>query len=224
MPRYLGVRAVLESAWADTFASRPTGMRAGEEGRDVDAALRWFEADLNPAFMPWSDRPSPPGSADSSLDWATTLTFGECSIAQQRLLLFLRAVVHKPDLIVLDEAFAGMEPALRDKCLHFLEVGEDRTRRSSGLRRGTSTDMEAWRLPPLSEDGNGIGMRHTGLSERQGLIVVSHVREEVPDVVSHWMVLPGDGEGTVRMGTVAEGRSVAEREVWEEIWGMKVDE
>ncbi|WEW56967.1 hypothetical protein PRK78_002426 [Emydomyces testavorans] len=219
-PRHVSIRAALESAWADTFLARPK--LDAQRRRDVDSALRFFAADLHAYFVPWAERAS--SSVGDGNDWMTTTLFSQLTIAQQRLVLFLRAVVHKPELIVLDEAFAGMAPALRDKCLHFLEVGETRTASSSGWRRGGSGGWDAWRLPPEIASGLSSGCavrRHSGLSAEQSLIVISHVKEEVPDVVSHWMVLPSGDEGgelRLRMGTVGDGKRIASREVWEEIW------
>jgi hypothetical protein len=68
-------------------------------------------------------------------------------------------------------------------------------------------------------------VRHTGLSEEQALIVISHVKEEVPDVVSHWMRLPsaqdeGDGSGgplRLRMGVLGKDQTVAGN-AWDDIW------
>ncbi|EEP79868.1 conserved hypothetical protein [Uncinocarpus reesii 1704] len=204
-PRRLSIRASLESAWADTFLAKP--QLDQERDRDVDSALKFFEADLNPDFMPRSARAR-------NMGWTTSTSFSSLSMAQQRLLLFLRAVVHKPELVVLDEPFAGMSPSLRDKCLHFLEVGET-TAASSGSRRVKGCDL--WHLPA---DGSEHEIRHTGLSEEQTLIVISHVKEEVPDIVSHWMVLPSQAGGdlNLRMGMLKENQCLASNEVWERIW------
>ena len=84
--------------------------------------------------------------------------FGGVSLSTQRLALFMRAVVKKPDLVVLDEAFSGMDEGLRDKCLKYLEEGG-------------------------------------GLNERQALVVVSHIEEEVPSVVDKYIVLREAGTG-----------------------------
>ncbi|EAS28593.2 ABC transporter [Coccidioides immitis RS] len=215
-PRTLSVRAVVESAWAETFLAKPK--LDHQRRQDVDSALRFFEAELNPSFVPWSERSRSPEKTNTN--WSTSVLFTHLTVAQQRLLLFLRAVVHKPDLIILDEPFAGMSPSLRDKCLHFLEVGE-RTTASSGSRKVSGRDL--WHLPP---DDPAFGIRHTGLSEEQSLIVISHVKEEVPDVVSHWMALPGasqrveGGELKLRVGNIGEGQRVASKEIWERIWNM----
>lgn len=47
--------------------------------------------------------------------------FGEAGLSVQRLALFLRAVVPERDVLVMDEAFSGMEGAVRDRCLRVLE-------------------------------------------------------------------------------------------------------
>lgn len=184
-PRSLSIRAAIESAWADTFLSKPRL----DEGRrlDVNSALRFFEADLTAET-----------EFESKEGWANEIQFSTLTASQQRLVLFLRAVIHKPDLVVLDEAFSSMPASLRDKCIQFLEVGE-------------------------SQAGVTGQIRHTGLSESQALIVISHVKEEVPDIVSHWMRLPsgsedGSGGSGLKFGTLGERQTVSD--VWSEIWEL----
>lgn len=210
-PRHLSVRQAVQSAFADTFLSRP---RMNEERRmDVDAALRFFADELRPEAR------SASGSATGDdLAWADATPFSELSMPHQRTVLLLRALIARPPLVVLDEAFAGMPPALRDKCLRFLEVGELNPETDSEIAVGHSQTQKK---------GN---IRHTGLNDEQAMIVVSHVREEVPDMVSRWIVLPSleTGEETrsrdaagrlvCRRGELASGRTVA-GDGWEEIWG-----
>ena len=199
-PRNLSVRAAIESSWADTFLSKPRL----DEGKslDVDAALRFFEADLDPEFSVAKPGPNSESSEGSSLAWARDVRFSSLTVSQQRLVLFVRAVIHKPDLVILDEAFSSMPASLRDKCIRFLEEGES----SEG-----------------SESGSADKIRHRGLSESQALIVVSHVKEEVPDIVSHWMRLPtasenGEKKSGFSIGTLGDQQTVSD--VWDEIWGL----
>lgn len=111
-PRHLGLRRVVESAWAETPLAKPNLM-AREQGR-VEALLRYFAFAL--------PRKSGSGGGWEGVD--QSMPFGEMSISQQRLALFMRAVVKRPDLVILDEAFAGMEEEVRRRCLEWLEVGD----------------------------------------------------------------------------------------------------
>lgn len=212
-PRNISIRRSIETAWADTFLSKPRLNH--DRNLDVDAALRFFEADLNPDFSTSSTHPS-------SLDWASSINFAMLTIAQQRLVLFLRSIIHKPDLVILDEAFAGMPRSLRDKCLHFLEVGE-LLDPSTGSRR--VPDFSVWQLPSAAaRTDSASNIRHRGLSENQALIVISHVKEEVPDTLTHWMRLPSPADGeskgmTLKMGTLGEEETVSDG--WDEIWGVR---
>lgn len=226
-PRHLPLRATIESAWAETFLSKPKV--TPERIMDIDSALRFFEADLNPNFSPCHD----PMQATTA--WADSFTFSSLTPAQQRVALFLRAIIHKPDLIILDEAFSSMGSSLRDKCLHFLEVGEDQHMSSSGTRR-TPNYANVWHLPPpLSSTAPKL--RHTGISDHQALIVISHVKEEVPDIVSQWMRLPTPARTTEKpfvsdeaadpvidfqIGQLAAHESVA-MHAWEMIWNTSAE-
>ncbi|KAK2751159.1 hypothetical protein FQN57_000236 [Myotisia sp. PD_48] len=204
-PRNLSIRASIESAWADTFLSKPK--LTSDRMLDVDSALRFFEADLNPHFSLGSN---------SALSWADDVLFGSLGVAKQRLILFIRSVVHKPDLVVLDEAFSGMPRSLRDKCLHFLEVGEALDG-STGSRR--TPDLSVWQVPGLSRNDNGETreIRHTGLTDSQALLVISHVKEEVPDIVSHWLRLPSTTTSAFQVGTLVNDQTVSV-DAWDEIW------
>src|SRR5690349_22799155 len=48
--------------------------------------------------------------------------------------------------------------------------------------------------------------RFTGLGEKQALVVVSHVREEVPGVIDEWLRLPGEEEVSEQGCGVEMGR------------------
>ncbi|GMM54002.1 hypothetical protein DAKH74_006180 [Maudiozyma humilis] len=48
-------------------------------------------------------------------------TFGELSVSEQKLVLFVRALVKMPELLVLDEAFSGMEDTAMLRCMRLLD-------------------------------------------------------------------------------------------------------
>lgn len=183
-PRQLSVRAALESAFAETFLSRPK--LDYERDLDITAALREFKSELDPNA---ANAPSqPPQIADSDLfpkfstnsrsssppyvpddfdvEYADQVLFGQLSTAQQRIVLFLRALIHRPDIVILDEPFSGLTASQRDKCLRFLDQGQT--------------------------TGTAQNVRHHGLSDDQALILISHVKEEIPDSVRYYMRLPSE--------------------------------
>ncbi|RPA90388.1 P-loop containing nucleoside triphosphate hydrolase protein [Choiromyces venosus 120613-1] len=86
--------------------------------------------------------------------------FGEVGLSVQRLALFLRAVVGKRDLIVLDEAFSGMDSAVRDRCLGVLADGFDRTRQALvvvGHVGEEVPEVDMWvRLPERGSDACAV--------------------------------------------------------------------
>jgi ABC-type molybdenum transport system ATPase subunit/photorepair protein PhrA len=66
--------------------------------------------------------------SDTSLDWAEDTRnhiFGLLPFGAQRLLLLLRAMIKQPDILVLDEAFSGLSPEVREKVMCWLEHGEE---------------------------------------------------------------------------------------------------
>ncbi|KAL8915608.1 MAG: hypothetical protein Q9172_006857, partial [Xanthocarpia lactea] len=211
-PTHLSVRRCIESAWSDTFLSPPA--LTYERDILVDTHLKWFEPDLNPAYQPAAaagassaSRGKPQlthgdhalylDSAVTTTDWADTIRFADLPFSAQRLALFLRAVVKKPDLVVLDEAFSGMDAALRDRCLLFLTWGTTKffSKWNQYCKRSTATTttMPGTTMTVLNTPEGVLdleGMRVEGLSSEQALIVVSHVPEEVPGLVKDWMCLP----------------------------------
>ncbi|KAB5540544.1 P-loop containing nucleoside triphosphate hydrolase protein [Coniochaeta sp. 2T2.1] len=206
IPRHLTIRRVIESAWADTFQTRAKMDDTAKE--QVDATLRWFEHDLNPSFS---------GTSAADLSWAEDYLFGGLSFSAQRLLLFLRAIVKHPDIIVLDEAFSGMDDALRDKCMLFLATGEEKTYAPApaGSAGQTTGDVVI-----DSEAKKTSKVKVTGLNERQALICISHVKEEVPDCVREWMCLPEANTGRpARFGRL-DGPLGKDRRRWDEIWSV----
>ncbi|KAL5627881.1 hypothetical protein BROUX41_002629 [Berkeleyomyces rouxiae] len=202
MPRRLTLRAVLASAWAPTFAAPPA--MTPEAHACVDAALRAFERELNPEAVNAAkgDEPRPESSLRSTA-WADAHLFGQVSFSAQRVALLLRAVIKRPEIVVLDEAFGGMDARTREKCMRLLRDGP-----GDG-----------------SADDAGVGVGDLpGLAPRQALICISHVREEVPDSVREWMCLPEANSGCAarfgRMdGPLAAAGARAE-EQWRQIWGM----
>ncbi|AEO60512.1 hypothetical protein MYCTH_2309752 [Thermothelomyces thermophilus ATCC 42464] len=216
MPRNLTIRQVLESAWADTFRSKPKLDAAATE--QVKATLRWFEQELNPAVFHKQARPTlSDGSADGSVGWANDYMFGELSFSAQRVLLFLRAIIKHPDVVVLDEAFGGMDDAVRDKCMLFLTYGEEKMY-SLGPKQGNGSLTGATIVDsPASRSGS---VKVTGLSDQQALICISHVKEEVPDCVREWLCLPEANTGLpARFGRL-DGPLRNSSKRWAEIWGV----
>jgi len=78
-----------------------------------------------------------------------------------------------------------------------------------------------------NEHGNeDIGKyRFEGLNEKQALVVVSHVKEEVPHIVDEWVRLPGEEEvaesgRAVEMGR-CDGGTIRTSEGWNRVWGLE---
>jgi ABC-type molybdenum transport system ATPase subunit/photorepair protein PhrA len=298
-PKSHTIRRSLESAWADAFAAKP---KLSETAIIlVDAFLRWWEPELNPEY-----HPSPSANASIArgdpiltshlpfkhhakttceLDWASSPinAFGTLSFQTQRLLLFLRAIIKSPDIVILDEAFSGFSPDVRDKAMLFLAVGEAYMllRQSDAAHSGSTAHVVVsaegrflWartgnsseeveiicRQVGITLDELAIGKKkklvhrrkrktersmvlrqweliakaaHTypaedcafeGLNSQQALIVVSHVREEIPGMVNEYVRLPGEEEVSeqgrnIEMGTCDAG-SIRTAEVWNKIWGL----
>ena len=101
-PRHLSLRRVVESAWAEAPLSKPVLLKGAEQA--ITKILSYFGSAL----------PNKPES----------IPFADLTPTQQRLALFIRAVVKKPKLLILDEALAGMDPDLREKCLAWLDPVE----------------------------------------------------------------------------------------------------
>jgi ABC-type molybdenum transport system ATPase subunit/photorepair protein PhrA len=191
-PKNISLRRTLESAWADAPLAKPTLDEAAT--KRVDATLRWFAKDLRPQQR-GPQIPNQPAS-ETDLSWAKDLRFAELPFSAQRLALFLRAIVHSPSLIILDEAFSGMDEAVRDRALSFLSHGE----KTKNGRVDAAAVME-------------------GLGEEQALLVISHAKEDVPGCVREWICLPEPGEQKApRMGELA-GPLELNPEGWEAVWG-----
>jgi ABC-type molybdenum transport system ATPase subunit/photorepair protein PhrA len=189
-PKGLSVRRTLESAWADAPLAKPTLDEAAK--KRVDATLRWFANDLRQQRR-GAHIASGKATDETDLTWANELRFAELSFSAQRLALFLRAIVHRPPLIILDEAFSGIDETVRDRALSFLSHGEN--------------------------GGSGGETVVEGLGEEQALLVISHAKEDVPGCIREWICLPEPGEQkTPRIGELS-GPLELNPEGWGEIWG-----
>lgn len=202
IPRDLSLRQILENAWSETFRGRPQMDQNAEER--VESCLRWFEQDLRPNT---SRSASKPGQTT----WADDLRFGGLPFSSQRVALFLRATIKNPDLVILDEAFSGMDDGVRDRCLLFLAHGE--TKQLSEDGHGNTRIVES----EISKAGNA---KLTGLNESQALLCISHVREEIPGSIREWICLPEANTGEpARFGRL-DGPIEGDYRRWNEIWGM----
>ena len=220
-PRSLSIRQTVENAWADTFLGKPR-LTTKNEG-EVDACLIWFEAELNPAFIATDAKIEKDRSfvtqlksfAPRNTDWADNIRFGDAPFSAQRVALFLRAIVKKPDLVVLDEAFSGMDALVRDKCMLFLTWGETKsfaigtTGRDKKERFVVDTDPRL-----LSQE------LVEGINQDQALLCVSHLKEEVPGVVREWMSLPEATSGKAARFGKFKGPLEGNWKEWENIWTL----
>lgn len=211
-PKHLSVRRSLESAWSTTPITKP--VLDATATKRVDACLQWFSGELNPQLGGKNTSRNAPGAGDptstatASIDWANEVLFGELSHSAQRVLLFLRATISSPDIVILDEAFSGMDDLARDSCLLFLARGT-----SMALRYTTRAGHR-----PVCTDDSGVV---PGLQDHQALLCISHSRLEVPGCVREWICLPEAGSGLPpRVGRL-EGPVEMERRRWGEIWGWE---
>ncbi|KAL2761094.1 hypothetical protein ACRALDRAFT_1059231 [Sodiomyces alcalophilus JCM 7366] len=203
MPTYLSVRQVLENAWADTFKGVP---KLDDDARaKVEATLRWFAPELNPNHL--HQEKVAGNDSTESLRWADDHLFGRLSFSAQRVALFLRAVIKNPDVVVLDEAFGGMDEKVRDKCMLFLVRGEAKTYDAAGK----VVD---------SEVAEKAEVRVGGLSPDQALVCISHLKEEMPDCVREWICLPEANEGLPARFGRFDGPLRTDERRWRELWKM----
>lgn len=241
-PRQLSIRQAIESAFAETFLAKPT--LDHERDLDVSAALRFFKAELDPDAAVTTQQEPPAVNframdlfpkieqlkftkknrdfvpTDYDVEYADSVRFGELSTAQQRLVLFIRALIHKPDIIILDEPFSNMSASLRDKCIHFLEAGEMRGNLKSPITKRAANPEATWLK---GSNVNPSEVRHRGLSKDQALIMISHVKEEIPDSVRYYMRLPSDpGDGgeplDFRFGVLQRGSVMSDPKIWDLAW------
>ncbi|KAI3401405.1 hypothetical protein diail_11489 [Diaporthe ilicicola] len=214
MPRRLTIRQIIENAWADTFVMKAKLDDAARE--KVDASLRWFEPELNPAYH------QPATGRTSDVSWANDYIFGEISFSAQRVLLFIRSMVKSPDIVVLDEAFSGMDEGVRDKCMLFLAHGEAKTfARGTGPLTGREGSSSATETAVVdSEQAKTGNVKVVGLSDQQALICISHIKEEVPDAVREWLCLPeANSELPARFGRL-DGPLRTDARRWSNIWNI----
>ncbi|KAG6009597.1 hypothetical protein E4U21_001964 [Claviceps maximensis] len=208
MPRSHSVRSVIENAWAATFRSQPK--LDGSAKQRVDAALCWFAPELNLKHHHHHHRLS-----SSPLFWADETTFGELSFPAQRVALFIRSIIKSPDIVVLDEAFSGMDDAVRDKCALFLMEGEHKTYGADAAAEGAG-GREIVASEPSKRGAVVMG----GLSDQQALICIAHVKEEVPDCVREWMCLSEANSGQAPRFGRFDGPLGGDERRWEEVWGV----
>lgn len=246
-PRHLTIREAIESAFADALLSRPKMSR--DDDLNVISVLRYFQSDLAPshdnpttnslesdqindqtkAFFPKLTKSTAKRfyiPEDQDIEYADSVRFGDLSATQQRVVLFLRAVIHKPDIILLDEAFSGMTIYLRDKCINFLEAGQKPSSEGITAPRRMAKFTEQTKDPYESPSPD---IRHHGLSDDQTLIVVSHVKEEIPDIVRNYVRLPSRpaGEGrrlSFALGKLNSSSAMSDPAVWDAAWSPHVHE
>lgn len=206
-PKGLTVRRALESAWADAPMAKPS--LATADSAKVDACLRWFSRELRPSSRSGPatafSKEGPRGDEDVS--WATDLRFGELSFSNQRLMLFLRAIIAGPDLVILDEALSGVDEATRDRALLFLSHGE----KIVSVRDGQAQPSL------LSQRGKVV---KEGLQPEQALLVISHSKEDVPGCLREWICLPEPGEQRAPGVGSLRGPLELNPDGWRQIWGQ----
>ncbi|KAI6843604.1 P-loop containing nucleoside triphosphate hydrolase protein [Hortaea werneckii] len=225
-PKQLTVRRAIESAFADAPLAKPKLDK--KANRRVDAFIRWFARELSPwqhqptsiemltaaseSKTPLSTNPDALKEIwkeatvdDLDIVWATDLRFAELSFSNQRLVLFIRALVSSPDLVILDEALSGIDERTRDKALLFLSQGEMVSRVEDGVAKQSpiaKLEMETYE----------------GLSDQQALLVISHAKEDVPGCVRDWICLPEPGEGKPPKSGKLSGPLELNPHGWDEIW------
>ncbi|KAK5165217.1 uncharacterized protein LTR77_009315 [Saxophila tyrrhenica] len=202
-PKGLTVRRALQSAWADAPMAKPKLDDAAKQR--VDACLRWFAQELHPSSQT-SNATSKDSEDGTGLGWADDVRFAELSFSNQRLVLFLRAIVASPDLVILDEALSGIDEATRDKALLFLSHGEKVAAVVNGEAQQSAVDK-------------ADKVVFAGLAPEQALLVISHSKEDVPGCLREWICLPEPGEGRAPRTSVLPGPLELNPEGWNDIWG-----
>ncbi|TVY32870.1 putative transporter [Lachnellula subtilissima] len=239
IPRSLTLRQVLENAWSDTFRGVPKLDASASD--KIDACLRWFEQDFRPgvdtghesaeelqllksqkSYLASSTiKAQVEAEIESRPTWADDLLFGGLPFSAQRVALFLRAIIKQPDLVILDEAFSGMDDGVRDRCLLFLAHGEAKILSNFTAHHTQSPKIKS-RRPRFAESAiSKAGMvKVGGLTKDQALICISHVREEIPGSIREWICLPEANTGKpARFGRL-DGPIEGDYKRWNEIWGI----
>jgi len=158
----------------------------------------------------------------ASIEWADDMLFGGMPFSAQRVALFLRAIVAQPDIVILDEAFSGMDDYIRDKCLLFLDHGESmRLSLYDDMQDGILNSDNYGTMKRSISDTQDYYIIKEGLTANQALIVVSHVKEEIPASVRDWIFLPESetGEPCV-IGQVRDAPLRGSKKLWDQIWGF----
>jgi len=208
IPKSLTLRKVLLNAWSDTFR----GLPKHPDNERIDACLRWFEHDLRPQGNRTLDTMT--SRIEPDVNWADDLLFGGLPFSAQRVALFIRAIIKQPDLVILDEAFSGMDDRVRDRCLLFLAHGETKDFSKSSLESKARPQIVE---SEISKSGQ---VKLGGLKKEQALICISHVREEIPGSIREWICLPEANTGKpARFGRL-DGPIEGNYARWNEIWGM----
>lgn len=214
--------------------------------------------------------------APIDLDWAEAIRFRDLSFGTQRLLLLLRAMIKKPDILVLDEAFSGLSPEVRDKAMLWLEYGQTKFKTRARITGKSQRDRFEWQVVENQRhvfDAMLAQLDHTedelmrkfwnrkidsdellkiriittdpeleevakdwpwdkrksysfmGLEDTQAMVVVSHIKEEIPAVVDQWIRLPSEEEAVesergVEMGDCPDGK-IRTVEGWNRVWGLR---
>jgi ABC-type molybdenum transport system ATPase subunit/photorepair protein PhrA len=243
-PKNISIRQALESAWADTPLSKAdltpelddrvsaillwfqaelcpelgmTDLQKQELYRPVHQASKPYKGQKpKPEIRDrYNQRVTEGIMLNQTLSWADVKTFGSLPFASQRVLLFLRAIIKRPDIVILDEAFSSMDPFTVQKCHTFLTHGDQKTLRLIAANKSRIGDPIARR----SEiDLFGLS-KFPGLSEEQALIIIAHRKEEVPGSVRQWVCLPEPGEGRPRFGKW-DGPIQNHPNRWREVWDL----
>jgi hypothetical protein len=151
------------------------------------------------------------------LEWADQRKFGGCPFASQRLLLFLRAIVKSPDMVVLDEPFSGLDTAVVQKCNAFLAHGETR------IIRYTLPHISMLRDSPVfhRSDVDRLNLSvFKGMTKDQSLVFISHRKGEVPGIVREWVCLPEPRTGQAPRFGRFSGPMEVDPNRWRQVWGQ----
>jgi ABC-type molybdenum transport system ATPase subunit/photorepair protein PhrA len=242
-PKHLTIRQVLESAWAEAPLDK-VELTAKIDDK-VSAILRWFQGEICPELGPSSlfELESRGGTVNDSYvrnpirghskqraeefrlayfdpkltSWADQRRFSEVAFPSQRLLLFLRAIVKSPDILVLDEPYSGLDAIAIQKCNAFLAHGETQLVKYAELR---SQPMEKNPRPRRS-DLDRLGLANfKGLTRDQALVFISHRKEEVPGVIREWLCLPEPGSSQAPRFGRFDGPLEIDPNRWRQVWGQ----